>query len=105
MAIVDMPLPETKHEAQVVLGMVHQLKNQYSRLSCNTKVRQTLTWKNVKFVDTVNLRKEFEKLKEYLAHMLPLSPVDHQHPMELLTYGSQLRGIGFLLIQRYGEDI
>ena len=86
-----MPLPETKQEAQVVLGMVHQLINWYPRLSCNTRVMQTLTWKNVKFMDTVNLRKELEELKEYLAHMLPLSPVDHQHPIELFTYGSQLR--------------
>ena len=38
--------------------MIHQLKRWYPRLSFNSKVMQTLTWKTVKNVDMAALVKE-----------------------------------------------
>ena len=60
-------------DAQGLLGMIHQLKQWYPRLSMNTRVMQTLTWKTVKYVYMAAMEKEFQELKEYLDNVQPLS--------------------------------
>ena len=86
-ALIDRPLPGNKLEAQVVLGMVHQLKSWYPMLLFNTKVMQELTWKNTRFVDSQDLQEGFNGQKEYLTHGLPLWTLSNQWNSALMDQG------------------
>ena len=61
-----MPLPSSKHDAQVLLGMVMQLLAWFTQLAFNIQIMHVMTWENIKFVNSADLEREFMGLKEYL---------------------------------------
>ena len=87
-AIRDMPLTSSKHDALVLLGMVMQLLAWFPQLAFNIQIMRVMTWKNIKFVNTADLEREFmgSKGKEYLLYSIPLSQVDPMHLLKNPIY-------------------
>ena len=65
-------MPTTKKDAQILLGMINQLKKWFPMLIFKTKVMTSVTWKTCKSVDMTALAAEFEELKNYLNTAIPL---------------------------------
>ena len=103
-AIARFPAPKDVSSLRSYLGLVNQLASFLPDLAHATSNMRQLLKKDVPFIWSDDINKEFEDSRELLTSEKILKPFDPSLTTELLTDASRLHGLGYILLQRSSDS-
>ena len=103
-AIANFPTPKNITALRSFLGLVNQLGQFSSKMSSLCQPLRGLLSKKNEYLWLIEHSNAFEKIKKELCSSPILTQFDPKLPVKLQTDASKLNGLGFALLQQYGEQ-
>ena len=103
-AIRKFPTPTNITELRSFMGLANQLGRFSNQLSKAAEPLRDLMKSRNAFLWTPNHEAAFEETKNVLCSPPILAPFDPKLPTMLQTDASRLKGLGFALLQKHGDD-
>ena len=103
-AISNFPRPKDLTELRGFLGLANQLGHFIPDLAHASDILRQLLKKNVAYLWLQEHQEAFEKMKQILVSSLVVKPYDPTKETHLLTDASRLKGLGYALLQKGGDD-